>query len=206
MAAKKRPRGRPPLPKGQEREGTLQIRLREAERRVYWKRPPERSVSPSQRGRDLSPGRRRPRYSLTWSARGSDPAGQGVKSGTGNLRAPRRAPRNQPPGSPNSFGAQVTGPIPRCTKRTYCTKRTKRTILRLTGGERVNVWTRRNASDGSIVGERKGEGKDNESGRTGAISNATASEVCKEFSDTLNRVVYRDETVLIERRGQPGSP
>jgi uncharacterized protein (DUF1778 family) len=37
MAPKKRPRGRPPLPKGQEREETLQIRLRAVDRRALEK-------------------------------------------------------------------------------------------------------------------------------------------------------------------------
>jgi uncharacterized protein (DUF1778 family) len=37
MAAKKRPRGRPPLPRGQEREEALQIRLRAVDRRMLEK-------------------------------------------------------------------------------------------------------------------------------------------------------------------------
>lgn len=37
----------------------------------------------------------------------------------------------------------------------------------------------------------------------GEINHATASEVRKEFSDALNRVSYRNEAFLIEKRGRP---
>lgn len=37
----------------------------------------------------------------------------------------------------------------------------------------------------------------------GEIKNATSSEVREEFADTLNRVAYTDEAVLIERHGRP---